>query len=248
MYPNYLPLDPEEISAFLARFRDQGTCRCKFQHLHTFYRFLGKRSNGGVPNPMVEMIAPAKPRRVKKTLTEDQIRALFNLPLTDREFCIFGLFLSNGLRRGELLSLNAEDIGDRTITVRGKTGAKIFPLQSELLRTRLRRLASSGPVFCSSPGERMSKQTLERVIRATFAQIGVDGVTPHMFRHTFATLSLRNGMDSLTLQRMLGHTTLDMTREYVHQVQGDLLAAQDLCTPFALLEKERAHALPAGAE
>ena len=77
------------------------------------------------------------------------------------------------------------------------------------------------PVFCSCEGTLLRNDTWGDRLEKYGDELGVK-VYPYMLRHTFATLFLRAGGNALALQRLMGHSTLEMTRRYVHLNQEDM--------------------------
>jgi integrase/recombinase XerD len=69
------------------------------------------------------------------------------------------------------------------------------------------------------------------VVRRVAARAGVRGVHPHKLRHTAAVTFLRNGGDAFALQRILGHSSLTMTRNYVALTDADIKAAHEKASP-----------------
>lgn len=72
---------------------------------------------------------------------------------------------------------------------------------------------------------------VNKSLKALGLKAGVKGVHPHRFRHTFAIQYLRNGGDPYTLQKMLGHSTLDMVKRYLSLAQIDLDKAHKRASP-----------------
>ncbi len=73
-------------------------------------------------------------------------------------------------------------------------------------------------------GERMKQRHIQEIVARYGKKAGIADVriSPHMLRHTFAKLSLLNGLDAITLQYILGHNSLDMVRYYVNLTQKDM--------------------------
>lgn len=93
--------------------------------------------------------------------------------------------------------------------------------------------AASPHLFISKRGTALRPNSLLQLIERIAAAANVDHAHPHKFRHTFAVNYLRNGGDPLTLQRLMGHSTLAMTNEYVNLVTGDLLRGHQTASPLS---------------
>ena len=92
------------------------------------------------------------------------------------------------------------------------------------------------PLFQTSFGERLKVMGLRSVFKRLSEASGVH-LTPHVLRRTFATLSLRAGMNLLYLQGLMGHSTVEMTRRYVQMIDDDLLEAHREHGPIDTLVK-----------
>ena len=88
-------------------------------------------------------------------------------------------------------------------------------------------------LFTTHDGRQMKRNTLRQVLQRTGERAGVPGANIHRFRHTFAITFLRNVGKRLALQRMLGHSTLEMVRRYLAIVQEDIEVAHRDASPVA---------------
>jgi len=170
-----------------------------------------------------------------------QARARRN-PLRDE--ALLTVLLDTGLRIGEVAGLCLRDIDWQQgwLKVDGKTGPRAVPfgkktrraLRLYIERERRARSPQEQCVFLGSRGGQpltaeSGSQAITRLARA--AHVKASKVGPHTFRHTFALEFIRAGGDAFSLQRLLGHSTLDMTRRYVNLAQTDLRAAHMRFSP-----------------
>jgi integrase/recombinase XerD len=132
------------------------------------------------------------------------------------------------MRVGEIVSIDLMqvDMERLVISVRGKGNReREIPIVCDAFREALsQHLAercpeegtADAPLFINRRGARMSDQTVRSVLRRHAAQIGTRHITPHMLRHTVATLLLEDGVDLRHIQRLLGHSSITTTTIYVH--------------------------------
>jgi len=199
-------------------------------------------------NPMVTLPKPkVKPTHLT-VFTEGDIKAMLRCAKTRRnplrDEALITLLLDTGLRVGEATGLQLRDIDwhQGWLRVDGKTGPRVVPFGRKTRRAvRLyveRERSANGPeqqfVFLAGVrGNRLSPECASQVITrlARAAEVKASKVGPHTFRHTFALEFIRAGGDAFSLQRILGHSTLDMTRKYVHLASGDLRDAHKRFAP-----------------
>ena len=145
---------------------------------------------------------------------------------------IIEMLFATGLRVSELCSLNVQDIDfeNGSIRIMGK-GAKERILQignTEVLAI-LRRYAEENAAHISKTGyffgnrlsSRISEQSVRYLIKRLCAEAGIEqNITPHMFRHSFATLLLEEDVDIRYIQRMLGHSSITTTQIYTQVTEG----------------------------
>src|SRR5256884_408885 len=155
-------------------------------------------------------------------------RALRNLALVD-------LLFATGMRVGEASALDLGDfvVAESVFRVQGKGGRdrlafvvdeQTVLIQREHFDARSRMKTESPALFLNASGERLSTQGMANVIAQFQREAGIERrVTPHMLRHTVATLLLRNGMDIRVVQEFLGHASIATTQRYTHVVKEHLI-------------------------
>jgi integrase/recombinase XerD len=148
-------------------------------------------------------------------------RALRNLALVD-------LLFATGMRVGEVSALDLQDfvVQEGIFRVQGKGGrdrlafavdVETVQIQREHLEARKRIETESPALFLNASGKRLSTQGIANVIAQLRKEAGIERhITPHMLRHTVATLLLRNGVDIRVVQEFLGHTSIATTQRYTH--------------------------------
>ncbi len=157
-----------------------------------------------------------------------EYRAIRNLALID-------LLFATGMRVGEVSSLNLDDFNSAELSfkVTGKGGRdrlahivdnQTINIQGQHLRARRAVASDCAALFLNSLGQRLSTQGIANIIARCRREASIDRhVTPHMLRHTVATLLLRNGMDIRVVQEFLGHASIATTQRYTHVVKEHLI-------------------------
>jgi site-specific recombinase XerD len=145
-----------------------------------------------------------------------------------RNLAIIEVMFATGLRVGELVSLSLNDFRpmERSLLIHGKGRRErlaffVEPHSYERITAyvaaRVSIATGSSALFVNASGTAISTQTVANVIRSLCVAAGVTKrVTPHTFRHTVATLLLRNGADLRVVQEILGHASITMTQRYTH--------------------------------
>lgn len=213
--------------------RIDSTLRSFFKHLQQEY---------GLADPTLE-IAPSKSvRRLPKALTINQILSMIDAayresdPITLRDQAILELLYSSGARVSELIGINLNDLNVAqttdgeitTLKLRGKgSKERIVPLGSfaakaiddYCVRIRPALLAknpkNNAALFLNSRGGRISRQSAWQMVLDASKNAGVtEHVSPHVFRHSYATHLLDGGADIRVVQELLGHTSVTTTQIY----------------------------------
>ena len=213
--------------------RIDSTLRSFFKHLQQEYGFA---------DPTLE-IAPSKSaRRLPKALTINQIISMIDAafrdgdPITLRDQAMLELLYSSGARVSELIGINMNDLSTvqtddgeiRTLKLRGKgSKERIVPLgsfASKAIDTYCVRIRpdlvskSSKPstaLFLNTRGGRISRQSAWQMVLNSAKAAGItEHVSPHVFRHSYATHLLDGGADIRVVQELLGHASVTTTQIY----------------------------------
>jgi integrase/recombinase XerD len=164
---------------------------------------------------------PKKDSRLPEVLTKDEVRKMIDSADNQKSRLIISLLYSNGLRVSELVNLKVEDINftDRSGWVRRGKGAKdrIFVIPENLAKEIQEYLQGKEHKFIFSKEEPLTTRNIQKIIKGTKIRAGLSKkVTPHTFRHSFATHLLEQGTDIRLIQTMLGHSSLSTTQVYTH--------------------------------
>jgi integrase/recombinase XerD len=232
---------PEEITArFVRSYLAQLTGKDTTKHDHArairtllrFWHFEGY---------MTELVKFDMPKLAKKrlpVLTAEQLQLVVKAcNVRDKAIVLF--MADSGLRRGEVINLNWDDIDFQTGLVRVKQGKgqkdRIAVIGAKTRRALLayRRTLKDrdGVLIQTETGERFTGPGLLRVFRRLSKRTGIH-VTPHAMRRTFTILALRAGMRPLHLQNLGGWESLDMVQHYSQMVDEDLLQEHHAHSPI----------------
>ena len=212
----------------------------KVASIRTFYKFLFREKYVD-SNPAVSLSAPKRPKPLPKFLTPEEVEIILNnvkidTPSGFRNRVILELLWATGMRVSELSNLNFGDINleENEIRVFGKGAKERIVLMSDRAKNYLIQYINSvrsliapdyptgniddnTPLFINNTGFRLQNKTIRTVINETVERIELPKhVTPHVFRHSFATKLIENGADLRIVQELLGHAGISNTQIYTH--------------------------------
>lgn len=231
----------KEYLNFIARFDySKTTITRKISAIRMFYKYL-YRENIVKNNPLKGVVAPKFQKKLPIFLTEEEINKILNtIPIDTvqgfRNRTIFELLYSTGIRVSELTSLNFGNLNleANEIKVLGKGNKERIVLFSntakgflktyiEIARKMLYENGSKeiinqdSPLFINNTGYRLQAQSIRKILKNIIKQIELPkNVTPHKFRHSFATKMLEKGADLRVVQELLGHASISNTQIYTH--------------------------------
>ncbi len=237
----------EDLKAVVMRMRERGLketgCNAATRAINAYLHWAAgseRKCGSGCIHPR---IAPLKePQNILPTLTGPQVNALVGLKpgrnFYRRRLHLLALvLLDTGCRITEALTLRISDIDldNLLVTLDGKgRKQRVVPFSFSLRKSIHRyvselKIKDTGFLFATKQGTRVRRMTALRGIKALCLDLGFTppARTLHAFRHTFAVNYLRRGGSVFHLQKVLGHSSLDMTRRYANLVTADLQAVHE---------------------
>jgi site-specific recombinase XerD len=239
------------IQAFL-REKNAGYYNKQLQALSQFFEYLRLENELITENPCKGMKYRGEPLRIIDHEIKD-ILALLKKPNKTtftglRDYAFMILALDTGIRPYEAFQLRPSNISKTCVMIEEKVSKtrqpRILPISiqtfhaiSRLISVRHATWDKDGYIFCSWSGERLDTRSLQIRFRKYSKSVGVT-ITPYHLRHVFALTFVRNGGDVFALQRIMGHSKLDMTRHYVNLVQTDIVNSHAKASPLAIFLNE----------
>jgi integrase/recombinase XerC len=235
--------------ASLAGSRRKSSVARKLAALRHFFRFcarIGVRAD----DPAGGLASPKREQPLPPHLSVDEMsRVLDGLtapgPLAARDRAILELLYASGIRVSELAALDWRDVDRRAEVVRvlGKGrkerivpvgGAALAALEEYRRRWPANRRSDADAVFLNARGTRLTVRSIARIVERRTADAGVQTrISPHAFRHSFATHLLNAGADLRAIQELLGHARLSTTQRYTHVSFARLAEVYDKAFPRA---------------
>ena len=241
---NVHEVSPEDIASFQSTLREAkmsvATINRADSTLRSFFKHL--QQEFGYADPTLEISPSKSARRLPKALTIIQILSMIDAafresdPITLRDQAMLELLYSSGARVSELIGINLNDLSTvqtdegeiTTLKLRGKgSKERIVPLGSfatksiDDYRVRIRpellakNAKGNSALFLNSRGGRISRQSAWQMVLDAAAAAGItEHVSPHVFRHSYATHLLDGGADIRVVQELLGHASVTTTQIY----------------------------------
>ena len=226
-YQSFSPEMENSSNALSAASRCRRTSSVK-----SFFNYLTAKRHLLDYNVCQELDMPKRKASLPKYLEESECERLLAAcdgPFELRDYCILMLFMSCGLRVSELVSLNITDIYEDQLRVVGKGNKERVVYFAEGCREAIDdyllvrddgkiRPEDKSALFISRDHRRISVRGVQKMVDKNLKLAGLDSsrFSPHKLRHTAATLMLKNGVDTRSLQEVLGHSNLNTTQIYTH--------------------------------
>lgn len=167
-------------------------------------------------------------KEIKNIYTPEELSILLKRPI-ENDFCeirawtIINLFLATGIRAKELRFLKIKDVNFQNsyiiLNATKNKEARILPMPTTLYNVmaewvQIRNASNEDWLFCNIYGEQLQRVVLQNLVKRYSQKRGVERYGLHLYRHTFITLSVRKGMDSIMLKRITGHKSTKMLEHY----------------------------------
>ena len=248
---DYKDMDYKKCTEYLIFLNDKNIKKSsisrRLSSLRSFYKYL-ILNDYVLNNPFLLVSSPKKEKRIPKFINYSGIDEIFNIPNMktregQRERVILEILYGSGVRVSELVNIKIKDINfsDKSILIFGK-GSKerivafgdmaLDAINIYLKDGRNKYLVDSEYLIVGKNEEKLTTRRIEQIIDSLIKKTSIKmNVTPHMFRHTFATHMLDNGSDLIAVQELLGHESLSSTEIYTHVSNEHLRDVYNKCHP-----------------
>ena len=201
-------------------------------------------------NPMEDISTLKKSKLLPKYLSISEVDNLLNIklvtPFDYRNKAMLELMYGTGLRVSELVNIKISDIdiNERTIKVLGKGSKERMVIFNNHTKKAIEiylndgyhefNKLSSGYLILNKDGNKLSERYIRNIINKLVTKAGLDiKISPHTFRHTFATDMLEDGSDLMTVKELLGHESLNTTSIYTHVTNEQIRKVYEMAHPRA---------------
>lgn len=239
----------------MERGEQAGTVKRRLSSLSSFFRYL-RRHGLFEADIMAKVSAPKQPKRLPVFFKEKETERLYDeglFPDTfmgQRDKLMLRLLYETGMRRSELagLTVASVDFSSLTIKVLGKRNKeRLIPIENELAHNIQQYLAlkeqEKGPsewLFVGARGRQITPQDVYLTVKRYMTALSdADRISPHVFRHSFATHILNEGGNIEAIKELLGHADLATTEVYTHVTREHLKEVYKHAHPRGKMKGER---------
>lgn len=231
-------IETEDIRTYLTDYQQQKkSCRVTIDNirriLSSFFSWLEDEDHI-LKSPVRRIHKVKAVTNIKETYSDEVLEMMRDNCTEPRDLAIIDMLASTGMRVGEMVLLNRNDIdfNERECVVFGKGNKErvvYFDARTKIhLKNYLRSRTDENPalfVSLKSPYNRMNIGGIETCLRRLGKQLGLQRVHPHKFRRTLATMAIDKGMPIEQLQQLLGHKRIDTTLQYTMVKQSNVKIA-----------------------
>lgn len=233
---NVEEIKPTEIREWQVHLSDRGnavaTVKGQLVILRSFYKYLRRQGIINV-DVMAKVVTPKMPKHLPVFYTEKETAKIYDSMYFSDDFeghrdqLMLQVLYETGIRRAEVVGMteSSVDFSAKTLKVLGKRDKeRIIPLENELLHNikcyfslKKQKDIQSEFFFVRSDGKQFTANDVYRVVKKYMTLFSkADKISPHIFRHSFATHMLNEGADIGAIKELLGHTDLSATEIYTH--------------------------------
>jgi integrase/recombinase XerD len=231
-------IDRDHITAYFLNLRDRGysgaSIARKTAALRSFFQYL-RRMGDVASDPTHGIGSPDVKKPLPRTVEDDQVRALMTFLESrethegQRDHAMLRLLSATGMRVGELVMVNVDDVdfGNRRVRVVGRGNrerqlplddATLASIATYLERARpflTRNVPGESALVVNQRGQRLTRQGFWLIMKGLVHEAGLPAImTPHMLRHSFATHQIGEGLGLEELRQLLGHASIATTQIY----------------------------------
>lgn len=240
-FPDALDFPREKTMEFLSKYKNPGSYNINYAYLKVFWDWVQAEGYFKGDRHPLDGLKKRKPRGRIVQLSEKDISRLLSQPDKSRytglrDYCLICLQIDTGVRPGEALQLTPEDLSPekKEIIIRAEIAktrvSRVLPLSDFTVQNILKLLTvrpwKRAPIFATETGTPYSVQSWSRRVNAYGKKCGLN-ITAYHLRHASALLLLRRGADAFTVQKMLGHSNMTMTRHYIDLTMQDVRRGHD---------------------
>ena len=236
-HPDALDHPRERTMEFLSGYENPSTYNLHFAYLKVFWDWTMREGYFRGDRHPLDGLKKRKPRGRIVQLEEKEVHALLQQPKKNtyagfRDYALLCLQIDTGIRPGEALQLTPDDfhLEKGEVSIRAEISKtrtpRIIPLSSHTVSAIGRLLSTrpdewkDAPIFANETGTGLQEPSWSRRVKSYGKKCGL-AITAYHLRHAAALLLLRKGADAFTVQNILGHTTMTMTRHYINLTTAD---------------------------
>lgn len=222
----------------LERGEAAGTVKRRLSSVGSWLRWM-RRSGLYDADLMAKVSAPRQPKRMPVFFKEGELEHLYDEGVFGDDFkgrrdaLMLRMLYETGMRRSELAGLreSSVDLGALTVKVLGKRNKeRIIPIENEMahniseyIALKKQTVGETEWLFVTPKGRQVTDNMVYRVVKRYMVPLSdADRISPHVFRHSFATHILSEGGDLLAIKELLGHEELSTTEVYTHVTREHL--------------------------